>query len=403
MNLSLAWRNIWRNKTRSFIIIISVAIGLFAGILVLGIYKGMMQARVRTVIDTEVAHVQMHHPEFKNDYEPAFVINNKLVEQRLNKKKYVKAFALRTVAQGMLTTPTASAGVQVYGVSMTAEKTVSHLNEKIEEGDSLITNKRSSILIGRKLVDKMKLKLGSKLVLTFTDVESNIVSGAFRITGIYKTDNTPLDERNVYVNQDALNDYLAINNGTHEVAVILISDDVLEVAKSDLMEEFPDYKIETWKENSPETDLMVSTIDQYTAIIIIIIMIALAFGIINTMLMSVLERTREIGMLTALGMNRVRVFVLILTETILLTTVGVPVGLLASWFTINHLGNSGIDISSFSGAAMSGFGFSSMIYPEFPGESLQMVLSIVIGTALVSSVFPSLKAIKLQPADALRQ
>lgn len=403
MNLSLAWRNIWRNKTRSFIIIISVAIGLFAGILVLGIYKGMMQARVRTVIDTEVAHVQMHHPQFKNDYEPAFVINNKLVEQGLSERKYVKAFALRTVTQGMLTTPTGSAGVQVYGVSMAAEKIVSHLNEKIKEGDSLIKNKRSSILIGRKLADKMKLKLGSKLVLTFTDVESNIVSGAFRITGIYKTDNTPLDERNVYVNQDALNNYLAINNGTHEVAVILISDDVLEVAKSDLMEEFPDYKIETWKENSPETDLMVSTIDQYTAIIIIIIMIALAFGIINTMLMSVLERTREIGMLTALGMNRVRVFVLILTETILLTTVGVPVGLLASWFTINHLGNSGIDISSFSGAAMSGFGFSSMIYPEFPRESLQMVLSIVIGTAFVSSVFPSLKAIKLQPADALRQ
>lgn len=119
--------------------------------------------------------------------------------------------------------------------------------------------------------------------------------------------------------------------------------------------------------------------------------------------MSVLERTREIGMLTALGMNRARVFLLILTETVLLTTVGVPVGLVASWFTINSLGNSGIDISSFSGAAMSGFGFSSMIYPEFPVDSLRMVMTIVIGTALVSSIFPSLKAIKLQPADALRR
>lgn len=403
MNLSLAWRNVWRNKTRSFIIMISVAIGLFAGILVLGIYKGMMQARVRTVIDTEVAHLQIHHPAFKDDYVPGFVIDNSLVEQTLRKKAYVKAFAVRTVTQGMLSTPTASAGVQIYGVSMASEEAVSRLGNKIHEGDSLIKNKRSSVLIGEKLADKMKLKVGSKLVLTFTDIESNIVSGAFRITGIYKTNNTPLDERNVYVNRAALDYYLGIENSSHEVAVILLHDDLIETAKNDLVKEFPDYRIEIWKENSPETDLMVSTIDQYTGIIIMIIMIALAFGIINTMLMSVLERTREIGMLTALGMNRARVFLLILTETVFLTTVGVPVGLVASWFTINLLGNSGIDISSFSGAAMSGFGFSSMIYPEFPIESLQMVMTIVIGTALVSSIFPSMKAIKLQPADALRQ
>lgn len=403
MNLSLAWRNVWRNKMRSFIIMISVAIGLFAGILVLGIYKGMMQARVRTVIDTEVAHLQIHHPVFREDYEPGFVIDNSLVEQTLRKKAYVKAFAVRTVTQGMLSTPTASAGVQIYGVSMKSEEVVSRLAHKIHEGDSLIKNKRSSVLIGKKLADKMKLKVGSKLVLTFTDIESNIVSGAFRITGIYKTDNTPLDERDVYVNRAALDYYLGIKNSSHEVAVILLHDDLIETAKNDLVKEFPDYRIETWKENSPETDLMVSTIDQYTGIIIMIIMIALAFGIINTMLMSVLERTREIGMLTALGMNRARVFLLILTETVLLTTVGVPVGLVASWFTINSLGNSGIDISSFSGAAMSGFGFSSMIYPEFPVDSLRMVMTIVIGTALVSSIFPSLKAIKLQPADALRR
>lgn len=403
MNLSLAWRNVWRNKTRSFIIMISVAIGLFAGILVLGIYKGMMQARVRTVIDTEVAHLQIHDPVFRDDYEPGFVIDNAFVEQTLRKKAYVKAFSVRTVTQGMLSTPTASAGVQIYGVSMKSEEVVSRLAHKIHEGDSLIKNKKSSVLIGKKLADKMRLKVGSKLVLTFTDIESNIVSGAFRITGIYRTDNTPLDERNVYVNRAALDYYLGIKNSSHEVAVILLHDDLIETAKNDLVKEFPDYRIETWKENSPDTDLMVSTIDQYTGIIITIIMIALAFGIINTMLMSVLERTREIGMLTALGMNRARVFLLILTETVLLTTVGVPVGLVASWFTITSLGNSGIDISSFSGAAMSGFGFSSMIYPEFPVDSLQMVMTIVIGTALVSSIFPSLKAIKLQPADALRR
>ena len=220
---------------------------------------------------------------------------------------------------------------------------------------------------------------------------------------IYQTDNTPLDEQNVYVHQTTLNNYLATQNSSHEIVLLLNNDDEVEEVKKQLELQFPEYSIKTWRENSPESDLMVSTVNQYSSIIMIIIMIALAFGIINTMLMSVLERTREIGMLTALGMNRLRVFLLVLTETVLLTFIGVPVGLITSWLTIKHFGTTGIDISSFSETAMSSFGFSSMIYPEFPMASLSNVLIIVISTALLAALFPSIKAIKLQPADALRQ
>jgi ABC-type antimicrobial peptide transport system permease subunit len=106
-------------------------------------------------------------------------------------------------------------------------------------------------------------------------------------------------------------------------------------------------------------------------------------------------------MLTALGMNRVRVFTLVLSETVILTLVGVPLGLAVAWLAIYYFARVGIDISSFSGAAMSGFG--SVIYPEFPTASLITVMIIVMGTALFAALFPSLKAIKLQPADALRQ
>ena len=148
---------------------------------------------------------------------------------------------------------------------------------------------------------------------------------------------------------------------------------------------------------------MVGVVDQYSAIFMIIIMISLAFGIANTMLMSVLERTREIGMLSALGMNHRSVFTLVLSETVMLTLAGVPVGLTVGWLVIYYYGRVGIDISSFSGEAMSGFGFGSVIYPEFPTDNLVLVMMIVISTALISALFPSLKAIKLQPAEALRQ
>ena len=381
----------------------SVAVGLFAGLFVLGLYQGMMRERVRTVIDTEVAHLQIHHPQFKDDYDPVFTLEENRVNLGMEHIEGIKAVATRSIVQGMLSTTTGSSGVQVNGINSQEEDKVSQLKGKIQEGEELDPSKKNGILIGKKLADKMKLRIGSKLVLTFTDKESNITAGAFRVSGIYQTINSPLDERNVFVNRSSLNSYLGMENESHEVAILLENDEDLESVKKSLQDQFPDFSIKTWKENSPETDLMVSTVNQYSSIIIGIIMIALAFGIINTMLMSVIERTREIGMLTALGMNRRRVFLLILSETVILTLVGVPLGILGTWFTIQYFSKVGIDISSFSEQAMSSFGFTSMIYPEFPFASLSMVMIIVISTALISALFPSLKAIKLQPADALRQ
>ncbi len=404
MNLTLAWRNIWRNKVRSLLIMTSVALGLFAGVFVLALYEGMLKSRVRIVIDAEVAHLQLHHPQFKEDYDPSFILPSRdTLMVKLRSVPAVRYIAWRSVAQGMLSTPTGSAGVQILGVMASDENRVSGLGKKLVEGITLDSAKRNALLIGRKLAVKMKLKLGSKIVLTFSDRDQNITAGAFRVVGIYQSNNTSLDELQVYVNLATLNEYLAIGNGGHEVAILLNDDRQVEPASREVKALFPELDVKTWRESSPETDLMVTTVDQFSYIIIVIIMIALAFGIINTMLMAVLERTREIGMLTALGMNRPKVFRLILTETILLTLVGVPVGFLATLVTVDYYSKAGIDISSFSDAVMSGFGFSTMIYPEIPWRSIPTVMAIVGGTALVAALFPSLRAIKLQPADALRQ
>jgi len=402
MNLSMAWRNIWRNRARSLIIISSVAIGLFAGIFVLALYEGIIKARVRTVIDTEVGHLQIHHQRFKEDYDPRFGLNEENVIDKLKSLSLIKYLTARTITQGMLSTTTGSAEVRINGITNIDENKTSRLKNKIIEGHELSSERKNGVLIGRKLADKMKVKLGGKLVLTFSDTESNLTAGAFRVVGIYQSDNTPLDELNVYVLKEVLNGYLGIAKSCHEIAIILSKDEDLQIGKKAVQQLFPNLLVETWKETSPETNLMVGYVDEFAIIYVIIIMVALAFGIINTMLMSVLERTREIGMLTALGMNRRKVFSLILMETTLLTFVGVPIGTLVSWLTTDYYSDVGIDISSFSGAAMSGFGFSSMIYPEFPFGSIPDVMLIVMLTAMISALFPSLKAIKLQPADALR-
>lgn len=402
MILQLAWRNIWRNKSRSIVIMLSVAIGLLAGIAVLALYKGMLSGRVRTVIDSEVGHLQVHHTEFKKDYHPSFLISDSSVLTKIRSQKEVKIFAVRTVVQGMLATATGTSGVQINGVTPVQEYIVSDLKNKIIEGEGFHDGKTNELIMGGKLADKIKLKKGNKVVLTFTDTADNIISSAFRISSIYRSGNAPLDETNVYVHINTLNELLSTQNTFNEVAILLNNDEQVNLAGDELKKILPTLSVETWNELSPETDFMVRTVDDYSYIIMIIIFIALSFGILNTMLMSVLERKKEIGMMVALGTSKIRIFILVLTETILLSLGGLPFGLLMSYLIVHHYEANGLDMSGMGNEMMASFGFNPLIYPAFPWEKLTAVIILVVATAIISSLFPALKALKLQPADALR-
>lgn len=404
MILIMAWRNIWRNKTRSIVIMLSIAIGLFSGIAILSLYQGMMDSRVRTVIDAEVGHLQIHHPEFKNDYEPELTIKNgQQVLKSLDTIAGIKLAVPRSISTGMLSSASGSAGVQINGVIPVQEYLVSQLRKKIIEGKVFDQEKKNQIIIGKKLADKLKLKIGSRLVLTFTDSSDEIVSGAFRVGAIYRSENSPLDERNVYVTMKSLNIMLNIGQSFHEIVLILIQDGNLEAFKERLSKQFPDLKIETWQEISPETNLLVKTTNQYSYIIMIIIMLALAFGIVNTMLMAILERTKEIGMMLALGTNRIKIFFLVLLETFILTFAGTPIGIFSAWGIISYYQKKGLDLSGMGNEMMNSFGFGSIIFPEFPDDKILDVFLIVFITALLSCLFPAFKALRLQPVEALRR
>lgn len=400
----MAWRNIWRNKMRSIVIMLSIAVGLFAGIAVLALYAGMMKGRIRTLIDAEVGHLQIHDSCFKKDYEPKFIIvNGSQVLKIVTALPEVKLAVPRSITQAMLTTATGSAGVQVNGIIPKQEYAASLLQKKIIAGKLFDTAKNHEAIIGKKLAGKMKLKVGSKLVLTFSDTAVNIVAGAFRVAAIYQSDNAPLDEKNVYVTMEDMNALLTTGNAFHEIVVLLNKDDDVKKAQQNLQQQLPGCQVESWKDISPETDFMVKTVDQYSYIIMVIIMFALAFGIINTMLMAIIERTKEIGMMVALGTSRVNIFLLVLYETVVLTLVGTPVGIAIGWLTTGYFNQHGLDLSGMGREMMSSFGFGTTIYPEFPAAKLSGVLLIVTGTALLSCLFPAIKALKMQPAEALKR
>lgn len=402
MLTKIASRNIWRSRKRSLIIITAVSIGLWAGIFMMAFYNGMIEQRINSAIADELSHIQLHHPEFRKEYEIKYDLpKGRKMLKMIDKEITIKAAAGRIIIKGMIASASGSSGITINGVMPKEENELTNLSKKIIKG-SYFTPKTNEIILSEKLRKKLKLNLKKKTIITFQDKEGNLASAAFRITAIYKTINAPYDDSNVFVKITDVDSLAGIPNAINEIAVLLKSNTALDESQKKLRQEFPQTEIKNWMEISPELGLTISVGDQMVFIFMGIILLALAFGIVNTMMMAVLERTREIGMLLALGMNKFKIFMMIVLETLFLILAGCPVGMLLAFTTIAITQKTGIDLSQFS-QAYSSFGYSSIIYPSLTGRQFGIVLLLVFITALFSALFPARRALKLNPAESLKK
>lgn len=403
MLTKIASRNIWRSKKRSLIIIIAVSIGLWAGIFIMAFYNGMIEQRINSAIAGELSHIQLHHPEFTKEYEIKYYLpEGKKILETIGKDSKTKATAGRIILKGMIASASGSSGITINGVMPAEEQALTNLSGKIIKGNYFNPQKNNEIILSEKIRKKLKLDLNKKTILTFQDKEGNLASAAFRITAIYKTTNTPYDDSNVFVKITDIDSLAGIPNEINEIAVLLPSNQLLDESQENLKQKFPGTEIKNWMEIAPELGLTVSVGDQMVFIFMGIILLALAFGIVNTMMMAVLERTREIGMLLALGMNKFKIFMMILLETFFLILAGCPVGILLAFTTIGITQRTGINFSRFSDV-YSSFGYSSIIYPSLTSRQFVIIMLLVLLTALFSALFPARRALQLNPAESLKE
>jgi len=404
MLVQIAWRNIWRNKMRSFVVIGSIILGIWAGIFILAFSWGLYQSNIHDSVYKQLSHIQIHHPSFRVENDPKFSISgtDKILDS-LHSDKRILSASSRVISTGMITSPTTASGVKILGIDPSSEEKQTGLNENVINGNYFGSGKDNEILIGEKLAKKLKVKIRSKVILTFVNIDSEMISAAFRIGGIYRSKNTSLDEVNVFVLKDHLRDLLYLKpTESNEIAILLKNEEDLKTVKNYSAGLVPKAKVEDWKELSPELGLLIESFNMYTYLITGIILLALIFGIINTMLMSVLERVRELGMLMSIGLNKRKLFSMIMLETLFLTLIGCPIGLLMGWLSIEFFGEYGINMSMFS-EGLSSYGFSTVIYPALDNEKYVIVAVMCLITSLLAAIYPAYIALQLNPAEAIRK
>ena len=399
---SFAWRNLWRNKLRSFIIISAVTLGIFAGIFLTAFTNGMINSRIQSIISTEMSHIQIHQPGFlDNDQFSLMIGNADSIVRLVRDKPGVVGASKRIIINSMVASAETGTGVKIIGIDPENENKVTDLSSKIISGKYIDSTDRNPVVISERLARKLKVSLKNKIIITVQDFNKNITGGAFRIAGIFRTDNSMFDEANIFVRGTDLSRLTGLKeHEAHEIAILLNKNETDDATKI-LSGRFPNLEVKSWKQLSPEAGYLVSAMNQYMFIFIIVILIALCFGIINTMLMVIMERIHELGMLMAIGMNRVRVFAMIMLETVFLSLSGGISGLIIGYAAIKYFEKAGINLY-FWKEAFSELGYSSYIYPVSDTKTMAITVILVMITGIISALYPAYKALKLNPSEAIR-
>lgn len=472
MVTSISWKNVWRNKSRSLVVIVAVTLGIIAGVLLIGIMKGWVEQRLHDAIYNEVSHVQIHNKEFLKNEEVSLTIKDTTgIFNTLKDLPGVKGWVRRTRMVAMATTSWANTGVNIYGIDPEKEKQVTEIWKEMipGAGEYLDNTKQGNILISDKTAEILKIKqyiitegvikqlkindvpesilakldtlkdvrfrsqkdfretlknllkkreldnygkliltkaldyrIRNKVQITISDASGTPAQGTFRVCGIYKTTNTSFDQATVFVNAKELAKlYDGKDIPVHEISILLNDIENAESVKEKLAGISPENEVSTWRTLAPDAAMMNDYMVMYYVIFIGIIMLALAFGIINTMMMTILERTKELGMLMAIGMNRRKIFSMIMLETVFLTLVGAILGMVLGWAVIELLSKTGIHFSSW-GEGFELWGFAAVVYPVISPDFFLYITIMVIATAIISSLLPARKALKLNPIETLR-
>jgi ABC-type lipoprotein release transport system permease subunit len=404
MFFQLSWRNIWRNRRRTAVILTAIIIGVWSMIFLGGLMRGVADQMVRNGIATLTGHIQVHKKGYRSDP----VIDNSITHPETIEKTLQKVlppaarWSMRVRVNAIATNARHSGAVTLIGINPEKEAGVSFIGQAVREGRYLKPDDAHGIIVGNALLEKFETKLGRKLVMMSQDTGKEIASQAFRIIGIFRAELEATEKRYVFVTLSAAQQMLKMKHSISEVSIILPIQQKTNRTADFLTKELSsvDYEIETWQNLLPMVTAILKMYDGFIFLWFLVVFIAMGFGIVNTTLMAVFERIREFGLLKALGMKPWWIIREVLTESFFLLILGIVVGNIFGIFTIFAFSKTGIDLSSLA-EGMEFVKMSRIIYPILHGKDVLLANLVVFILGLFVNIYPAVKAARFTPVEAL--
>jgi ABC-type lipoprotein release transport system permease subunit len=397
----LSWRYLWRNHRRTLIMLLAIAVGVWAMIFMTALMRGMVDQMIEDGINALPGFVQIHHPAYRDDPNIENSIpppGPKLLEAL--QSPTVTAWAGRVKVPAMISSERNTRGVMLLGVEPGAEIALGFDPSSIVAGRFLEGPNDQGLVVGRKLLARLETDLGKRVVIMSQDPDNNIVDRGFRIVGVFKGKLSAQEENLVYAALGTTQALLGMDHQLSEIAVIggnYRDVDALyhnvKAAAGDSVEVLPWTRLDTY------LGLMLGVMDGFVLVWVTVIFLVLSFGLANTLMMAVFERVREIGLMQALGMKPSLILYQVLLESLMLLVLGLLLGNVLALASILPI-RDGIDLSVVAeGIEM--MGASSTLYPALKPKDLVMANSVVIILGILTSLLPAWRASQYRPVEAI--
>ncbi|MBT8092265.1 MAG: FtsX-like permease family protein [Gammaproteobacteria bacterium] len=397
----LAWRYLWRNHRRTIIMLGAISVGVWAMIFMTALSRGMVDQMIEDGVSALPGHVQVHNPQFLDD--PSVANRIPISDAELSEafvSADFKAWASRVKVPAVIASEYESRGVTLLGIDPVAERGFGYLSYDDIEGRFLESADDNGIVIGRELADKLETEVGKRVVVMSQDPDNEIADRGFRVVGLFESDVPAYEEGNVFVGKKAAQKMLRIGDTTTEIVFLGDSYRNVEPTYERVVASIDGgLEISRWNEVATYLGSMLRVMDGFVLIWMIVIFLALSFGLVNTLVMAVFERVREIGLMLALGMKPSNILGQIIIESMLLLMVGLVIGNVLAWATIQPL-RGGIDISIVA-EGMEMMGAASVLYPRLYVSDMILANAIVLFLGFLASLSPAWRASRYEPVEAI--
>ncbi len=404
--LKLAWRSLWRNSRRSVIAILAVFFATFLTIAMRGLQLGTYEHNIISSIEMFTGYLQVQNREFRdNESLSNSIVLTDSLKQALERTEGIMAFAPRIYTGGLIGRDKGnSQGCSIFGIDPVQEKKVSKIAERVKEGRFLNKDSVYNVVVGYKVLDNIGAKIGDEVVVLSSGYDGSMGNLKFRIVGTSKTGSPEMDGMMVMMHIEAAREMLAMEGRASVLAVKIAGIEQLNSIKSSLRQSVKDSSLAVldWEELMPEMKQSID-MDNISGIISLgMLIIIVAFGILNTVLMSVTERFREFGIMLALGVKNSYLAVVVFLETMILTFIGLIAGNLFGWIINFYFIKNPVYFSGEFAKMYEEFGFLPAMFSSLDPSIFVSTTLVILIIAVLVFIFPAYRLSKLEALKGIR-
>ena len=400
----MAWRNMWRNWRRTVIAAIAIVLGLILLIFMDALMKGSDQAIFGNAVRLYGGNVQIHAPGFRDKASRLPLIpldDGDMVVEIVRAQPEVVAVSKRINTGGMVSSREGSYPVSITAIQPESEATVSLVAENIAQGRFLTGDDGDNILIGQEMANLLNVGVGDRIVLLGKRKDESMRQRSMTVVGIFNLGLGDAEKGLVYINLPTAQTLYNLRDQETEVTITLTQVGQENALISSLQPDLPDYEVDSFDTLRPEIREILEQKSAFIAVIGFIVLLMASIGILNLMLMAVYERTREMGVLAALGMKGRQLMALFLLEGMFIGVIGAVIGCILSWLLVLAFGQVGLDYSMAQGTGDITALIGNRLYPSIPIINVVFYGIAVVIIAAVASLIPAWQASRNEPAESL--